>query len=110
MAGKQGILIDSMTANNVVELGGVLVDVRSAEEHAVNGVKRSVNIPYDIIAMGIEKVLPSKARQIVLYSNAGVRSTKAAQKLAEMGYACVCKLPDLVEAAEISHYQTRKCG
>ncbi len=102
MKGRKGVVIDPATAQGVIENGGLLVDVRSAEEHAVNGAERSVNIPYDIIALGIEGVLPSKARQLVLYNNADVRSTKAAEKLIEMGFACVCKLPNILETADIA--------
>lgn len=95
----EGMSISPMTAHVMIkDNGALLVDVRSEKEYNAHHAEGAVNIPYEVIAKGIDALLPSKARQIVLYSNFAGRSLQSAEKLVDMGFKCVCRMTTLREA------------
>lgn len=102
MTQYEGMSISPMTAHVMIsDNGALLVDVRTEKEFNANHVQGAVNIPYEVIEKGIAGLLPAKSRQIILYSSFGGRSMQAAEKLIDMGFACVCRMSNIREAAEI---------
>jgi rhodanese-related sulfurtransferase len=69
-----------------------LIDVRTAEEFAEYHVLNAQNINYnnDLFTITVEKL--NKNEPIFVYCKAGGRSAKAAQKLAELGFAKIYDL------------------
>lgn len=70
----------------------ILLDVRTPEEYAKGHIPKSVLIPLDCLTAEAPKKLTDRQALIIVYCRAGVRSKKAAQALAELGY---CKVYDL---------------
>lgn len=64
----------------------VLVDVRSPEEYAAGHVAEAISLPVDRIAQEAPEKLPDKNKLILLCCRSGMRSRRAAQQLAQMGY------------------------
>lgn len=57
--------------------GAILLDVRTAEEHAKEKLPESINIPVSQIASILEKI-PDKTTPIFVYCQSGARSRRAA--------------------------------
>lgn len=69
--------------------GAVILDVRAPDEHTAMRISGSVNIPLSDLSDSAEDLLPDKDALILIYCRSGVRSTKAAMKLLELGYSNV---------------------
>lgn len=70
----------------------VLLDVRSLEEHYTTRIKNSICLPVDVIAQNIERVIPDKNTEIIVYCRSGMRATTACKQLSKMGYTNVSNL------------------
>lgn len=86
----------SVTASDVVQMMEqqevYLLDVREAQEAESGMLPNAVNYPLSYFSRQIEQAdLPTDA-YIVVYCSSGVRSTKAARKLCNMGYQHVFDL------------------
>ena len=69
-----------------------IIDVRSKNEYRENHLTGSVNIPLSDIKQKIEKIVPNKNKEIVVYCSSGFRSTSAYKKLRCLGYRNVWNL------------------
>lgn len=81
---------DSITAEEarVLMLGGaVLIDVREAEDYAVQTAENAVNIPIDSIEKGLENY--SKDTVLIFGCYSGVRAAKAVKTAENMGFTSV---------------------
>ena len=67
----------------------VWVDVRSAAEFSGGAVEGAVNIPHNVIAEEIGKVVADKDTQINLYCRSGRRAGWAMESLNQLGYGKV---------------------
>ena len=67
----------------------VLIDVRSAEEHAEGALPGSIRIPPEELLENIANVAPDKDRPVVLYCRTGRRSSAAQDMLPQLGYGKV---------------------
>ena len=63
-----------------------IIDVRSKNEYRENHLTGSVNIPLSDIKQKIEKIVPNKNKEILLYCQSGLRSKKAIRILEKLGY------------------------
>ena len=88
-------------ARRILRDGGVLVDVRSPEEHRRDHIAGSVNLPLDGIAESVLKRFPSKESPMLLHCFSGARSDAAARQLKELGYLQVHNLGGLEQARQI---------
>ncbi|MEC4725973.1 rhodanese-like domain-containing protein [Shewanella sp. D64] len=70
-----------------IDSGALIVDVRTAEEFAAGHLKNAINIPFQSIKMGLEKLHIDKDRSIVLYCRSGRRSGVANETLVKNGYS-----------------------
>lgn len=75
-------------AEEMVQQGGVMVDVRLKTEHQNNGVKGSLNIPLFMLRLKAETLDTSKA--YIAYCDTGRRSSAAAFLLSERGLQAHC--------------------
>ena len=67
----------------------LLIDVREDSEWEAGRVKGAVHIGKGVIERDIEKLVPEKDRQLLLYCGGGFRSALAADALQQMGYTNV---------------------
>lgn len=63
-----------------------VVDVRTAEEYAGGHIPGAVPVPLDTIGEEPPVLLPDKNAVLLVYCRSGVRSKRAAERLAELGY------------------------
>lgn len=88
-------------ARRILRDGGVLIDVRSPEEHRRDHIAGSVNLPLDGIAESVLKRFPSKESPMLLHCFSGARSDAAVAQLKELGYLQVHNLGGLEQARRI---------
>ena len=67
----------------------LLVDVREDDEFRKEHVKGATHIGKGVIERDIEKLVPEKDRELLLYCGGGFRSALAADALQQMGYTNV---------------------
>lgn len=66
--------------------GGVIIDVRSAEEYNSGHLQGAINLPHDEIAGKISSTVPDKSTNIKLYCRSGRRVKIAMEALQKQGY------------------------
>lgn len=67
----------------------VLIDVREESEWAKGYIKGATYMGKGIIERDIEKTIPDKSKEVILYCGGGFRSALAADNLQKMGYTNV---------------------
>lgn len=72
--------------------GAIVVDVRSLQEYEEGHICGAINIPEYEINFKIDKSLPNKDKEIVIYCSSGIRSKNAYKKLIKLGYKNVYNL------------------
>lgn len=70
----------------------ILVDTREDAEWARGHIPGAIHLGKGIIERDIEKTVPDKEAQIVLYCGGGFRSALAAENLQKMGYRNVISM------------------
>ncbi len=76
----------------LVNLGAVLIDIRSPQEYKEGHLKSAIVIPEYELRKTIGRIIPNKNRLIVLYCGTGIRSKRAQVILQKMGYSNVYNL------------------
>jgi sulfur-carrier protein adenylyltransferase/sulfurtransferase len=88
--------IDEVDASRARELlaegDAAAVDVRERDEWEEGHIPGAVHIPRGSLEGRIERAVPDRAQQIVLYCSGGSRSAFAARTLEELGYENVASL------------------
>ncbi|MFT4058053.1 MAG: rhodanese-like domain-containing protein [Legionella sp.] len=69
-----------------------LIDVREESEWASGGIPSAMHLGRGIIERDIEKVIPLRQQQIVVYCSGGFRCALVAESLQKMGYQNVYSL------------------
>lgn len=69
-----------------------LVDVREESEWARARIPGAIYLGKGVIERDIEKVIPDRSAEIVLYCGGGYRSALAADALQQMGYSAVISM------------------
>jgi len=75
----------------------IILDVRTAEEHAEVRIPNSVLLPLDEIKIRAHEVLPDKSAKILVHCRSGARSLAATKELAEMGYTNLNEFGGILE-------------
>lgn len=75
-------------ARRLVELGALLVDVRTPEEFSAGHIDGAVNIPLQALDRRMGELGP-KDRSIVVYCRSGNRSSRARRMLESAGFSAV---------------------
>ncbi|MFT9497131.1 rhodanese-like domain-containing protein [Anaerosolibacter sp.] len=75
----------------------ILLDVRTTEEYKEKHISQSVLIPLDELQGKIEKSIPNKDQEIIIYCRSGNRSKTASTMLLKMGYENVYDLGGIID-------------
>ncbi len=67
----------------------VLIDVRGISEFAQGHIEKAINIPMDVVANEIEKVVPNKDQKIFVNCLSGGRSKASCSLIEAKGYTNV---------------------
>ena len=86
----------------------LLLDVRGLDEWEMGHIEGAVHIARGHLEVEAESRLPDKAREIVVYCAAGVRSLLAAMSLKELGYERVVSMADGFEDWESAHFPVER--
>lgn len=79
-------------AGEIYENGGLLIDVREAEEFSKEHATGAEHLSRGVLEMKIEELEPYVHRPIVCYCGGGKRSALAVESLERMGYEDVSSL------------------
>jgi rhodanese-related sulfurtransferase len=90
--------LPAVDARRLLQSGGVVVDVRTEEEHRADPVAGSVNLPLDGVVDAVPKRFPSKDTPLLLHCRSGARSDVALRRLTAIGYRNVHNLGGVGEA------------
>ncbi len=86
----------------------LLIDVREDREFAAAHAAGSIHLGKGIIERDIERTVPGKDTQMILYCGGGFRSALAADSLQKMGYTNVISLDGGWHAYEVSGLPVEK--
>ena len=78
--------VDTDGAQQMIDEGAVVLDVREPWEFATGVIPGAVLVPRGDVPERIHALVPDPATPIVVYCAGGVRSAYAAKTLEEMGY------------------------
>jgi rhodanese-related sulfurtransferase len=80
--------------NNRISKGDklTLIDVREDNEWAQGHIPNAIHLGRGVIERDIEKTIPNKSQEIILYCGGGFRSALAAFNLQKMGYTNVISM------------------
>jgi rhodanese-related sulfurtransferase len=70
----------------------LLIDVREQTEWTHGHLPQALHLSKGIIERDIEKIVPDKKKEIILYCGGGFRSALAADNLQKMGYSGVISM------------------
>lgn len=70
----------------------VVVDVRNPAEYGNGHLKGAVSLPYNHIVEEAEDIIPGKDETVYVYGSDPDQSSRAAQKLSDMGYTSVAEI------------------
>ena len=84
--------VSAAEAGEIYENGGLLIDVREADEFSKEHAAGAKHLSGGVLAMKIEETAPDVSRPIVCYCGGGKRSALAAESLGRMGYQNVSSL------------------
>ena len=74
------------SAAEMLSVGAVLVDVRSAGEFAAGHIEGALWLPLDRIHLDIATAVPTRTQPLILYCS-GARSQRACKIVEQMGYS-----------------------
>ena len=86
----------------------LLVDTREESEWARGHLPGAIHLSKGIIERDIEKTVPDKSAEIILYCGGGFRSALAADNLQKMGYTSVVSMDGGWRAWNESRYPTAR--
>ncbi len=79
-------------ADDLLEAGAILLDVRDAREYRAAHLSGAVQLSWDAVDGGIGQIAPDQSRPIVCYCAIGHRSAIAADTLQQLGYLNVSSI------------------
>lgn len=84
--------VSATEAGEICEHGGLLIDVREADEFAKEHAAGAKHLARGVLEMKIEEAADDVNQSMVLYCGGGKRSALAAESLTRMGYTNVASL------------------
>ncbi len=88
---RRNLAARSVRAHAAVQAGARIVDVRTREEFQAGHIEGAINIPLADLTRRLREV-GSKKHAVVVYCRSGARSSAAARRLAESGFATIVDL------------------
>ena len=98
---KRLTMVPTDKARQMLERGGVVIDVRSASEYASDHLPQAINIPLNELADKIGKAVPDKSTPLLLHCLSGSRSSAGCATLRSLGYTKVENLGSLGRARQV---------
>ena len=91
------VAVDQAKAEELIDKGAILIDVRSITEYNQGHIEGAINIDVQDILKVTDSLIYnnasiSKDKKIIVYCRSGSRSSSAAGKLIELGYTNVYDL------------------
>lgn len=93
--------VSSRVAVNYVKQGALVVDVRSPREFDAGHLSQAFNFPLDELEGSVAQKVKDKNRVILVHCRTGLRSKKAKERLARIGYTNVFVLGSYARAFRI---------
>jgi rhodanese-related sulfurtransferase len=84
--------VNVSTARERQKLGAHLIDVREESEWSAGHAANAQHIGKGVLERDIEKHIPDRDAEIILYCGGGYRSVLAADSLRQMGYSNVSSM------------------
>lgn len=84
-------------AQDMMDAGVTVVDVRTPQEYEERHIPGAVNIPVETIGAEKPAELADTDAELIVYCRTGVRSKQASDKLVELGYAHVNDMGGIVD-------------
>ncbi len=92
------VTVDEVRAKQERNESFILVDVREDSEWEQGRAADAIHLGKGIIERDIERAIPERNAEIVLYCGGGFRSALAADSLRRMGYTNVCSMDGGIKA------------
>lgn len=91
--------ITAEQAKNIMdtEKDYIIIDARTEDEFAEGHIENAILIPEYEIANRVEKELPDKEQQILVYCRSGRRSKIASEELVKLGYTNVKEFGGIID-------------
>lgn len=80
------ITIDELLQKRENNTAFTLIDVREDNEWAKGSLPHAIHIGKGVIERDIERIIPDKEQELILYCGGGYRSALACESLQKMGY------------------------
>jgi rhodanese-related sulfurtransferase len=93
--------ISTRAAASYVKHGALVVDVRSPREYNAGHLSQAFNFPLDELEGSVAQRVKDKSRVILVHCRTGLRSKKAKERLARIGYTNVFVLGSYARALKI---------
>lgn len=93
--------ISTRAAAKYVKQGALVVDVRSPREYNAGHLSQAFNFPLDELEGSVAQRVKDKSRVILVHCRTGLRSRKAKERLARIGYTNVFVLGSYARAFKI---------
>ena len=94
-------------AREILKKGKALfIDVREPQEYEEGIVRGALRVPRGVLELQIERMIPERDQEIVIYCAGGARSALAAKSLKEMGYQNVKSMVGGFTVWEAAGYET----
>lgn len=84
--------IDVEQMKKMINEGAMLIDVRSPQEYKEGHINGAISIPNYEIKKRINKIVPNKEQQVIVYCSTGSRSKKVQKELNREGYTQIYNL------------------
>ena len=94
-------------AAEVLRSGGVLIDVRTPEEYAIDRIEGVENIPLGKLEEGVRRAGWSPEKPILLHCASGIRSETARRQLQALGFTEAANLGSFSRAKKIAAAASR---
>lgn len=101
------ILVLALLSSQAVQAQDWIIDVRTPEEYAAGHADGALNIEYQHIVAGVEKLDIPKQAPIYVYCRSGRRSDLALTALRDAGYTRVQNLKTLENVTEWKKQHTQ---
>lgn len=100
--------ISTKDAQEYLENGALIIDVRSPGEFSSGHLSQARNIPLDQIPSILPRQVKDKNQVLLLHCQSGMRSAAAAKELKNLGYTNVFNLGSLSRAKKVVEASDRE--
>ena len=97
-----GLMSLSCTASEIeIKPDAVLIDVRTIQEWNTGHLESAIFLPVAQFPGSIERIVPDKSQQVILYCKSGVRARKMMKLMQNLGYDNVLNAKSVKGASKL---------